>query len=204
MVMEGNRLFSTLEQYVMDYNRNSDDCHITIQRDLSRLDAELVSSNPPDLINLTYMDYIKYGEKDVLEDLEPYLESSILLDRKDFREAVLDSCTVKGRLVCIPDEIECTTVIGRASQLGSGAGWTAADVMAFAESHPDARLFKNNTFSAMIKTFFRDYDFTSGGGIREEIINIIVEEVSPCLNGAREYEEAAAIVQNRVRNMVQE
>ncbi len=157
LVMEGNRLFSTLEQYVMDYNRNSDNCHIIIQRDLSRLDAELVSSNPPDLINLTYMDYIKFGEKDVLEDLEPYLESSILLDRKDFREAVLDSCTVKGRLVCIPDEIECTTVIGRASQLGSGAGWTVADVMAFAESHPDAQLFKNNTFSAMIKTFFRDY-----------------------------------------------
>ena len=47
-------------------------------------------------------------------------------------------------------------------------------------------------------------DFTPREGIREEIINIIVEEVSLCLNGAREYEEAADIVQNRVRNMVQE
>ena len=44
-------------------------------------------------------------------------------------------------------------------------------------------------------------DFTPREGIREEII---VEEVSLCLNGAREYEEAADIVQNRVRNMVQE
>ncbi len=47
-------------------------------------------------------------------------------------------------------------------------------------------------------------DFTPREGIREEIINIIVEEMSPCLSGAREYEDAADIVQNRVKNMVQE
>ena len=47
-------------------------------------------------------------------------------------------------------------------------------------------------------------DFTPREGIREDIVNIIVEEMSPCLSGAKSYEEAAAIVQNRVKNMAQE
>ena len=47
-------------------------------------------------------------------------------------------------------------------------------------------------------------DFTSRNGIREEIINIVVEEMSLCLSSDKPYEEAAAIVQNRVKNMVQE
>ena len=47
-------------------------------------------------------------------------------------------------------------------------------------------------------------DFAPMDGIRKEIINIIVEEMSPCLSGTRAYEDAADIVQNRVRNMVQE
>ena len=381
LVMEaGDLLYDKLEQYVMEFNRNSEDYHITIRHtDPTRLDAELVSSNPPDLINLTYMDYVKYGQKDVLEDLMPYLEGSNVLDKEDFIESVLEACTVKGRLVCIPDEITCTTVIGRTSQLGSRTGWSAAEAMALAESHSRARLFINNSFSAMMREFFRDYileafvdwergecyfdseefiafikwvvehsdgadipmetllgtmpeerlldiltlvnsletlmiarayfgeeitvagyptvgggavhhgtainqlgivaasdkkegawqfiesflareqgiytflparrdrleemaakeaergihiilgpdmaedydcipeedleqiyaiidkaDFTPREGIREEIINIIVEEMSPCLSGAREYEDAADIVQNRVKNMVQE
>ena len=47
-------------------------------------------------------------------------------------------------------------------------------------------------------------DFTPREGIREDIVNIIVEEMSPCLSGVKSYEEAAVIVQNRVKNMVQE
>ncbi len=158
LVMATCFMFNELERYIMDFNRNSEDYHITIRyTDMERMDVELVSSDPPDLINLTYLDYIKYGEKDVLEDLTPYLEGSARLKREDFREAVLDSCTVKGRLAGIPDEIDCFTVIGRASQLGSRAGWTAAEAMAFTESHPQARLFVNNSFSAMIEKFFRYY-----------------------------------------------
>lgn len=46
-------------------------------------------------------------------------------------------------------------------------------------------------------------DFAPREGIREDIVNIIVEEMSPCLSGVKSY-ETAAVVQNRVRNMVQE
>lgn len=159
LVMAASILYDELEQYVMEFNRNSEDYQVIIRTygDLARLDAELVSADPPDLINLTYMDYAKYGQKDALEDLAPYLESSGVLDREDFHSSILDACTVKGRLVCIPDEIYCTTVIGRASQLGNEAGWSGAEAMAFAERFSQARLFQNNSFSAMIKEFFRDY-----------------------------------------------
>lgn len=85
------------------------------------------------------------------------LKESSLLDREDFPEAILEACTVKGRLVCIPDEMYCTTVVGRTSQVGAGAGWTAADVMALAEDNPQAELFLHNNFTLMVQELFRDY-----------------------------------------------
>ena len=158
LVMAGCNIFTRMEQYVMAFNRSSETYHITIEYcDMDGLDAALVSSDPPDLINLTDMDYTKYGEKDALEDLEPLLKESSLLDREDFPEAILEACTVKGRLVCIPDEMYCTTVVGRTSQVGAGAGWTAADVMALAEDNPQAELFLHNNFTLMVRELFRDY-----------------------------------------------
>ena len=47
-------------------------------------------------------------------------------------------------------------------------------------------------------------DFTLRDSIRTDILDIIVEEMSPCLTGNKTYEQAAAVVQNRVQNMVRE
>jgi formylmethanofuran dehydrogenase subunit E len=47
-------------------------------------------------------------------------------------------------------------------------------------------------------------DYTPARDREERVIDIIVEEMSPCLTGAKPYREAAAIVQNRVRILVQE
>ena len=158
LVMAGCHIHERMEQYVMAFNRSSETYHITIEYcDMDSLDAALVSSDPPDLINLTDMDYTKYGEKDVLENLEPWLAQSSLPGRENYPEAILDACTVKGRLVCIPDELYCTTVIGRTSQTGAEAGWTAADVMALARDNPQAELFLHNNFTLMIRELFRDY-----------------------------------------------
>ena len=47
-------------------------------------------------------------------------------------------------------------------------------------------------------------DFTPTGGIKDEIVGIIVEESANYMGGTRIVEEAARLIQNRVGTLVQE
>ncbi len=150
-----------LEDAVMRFNRENAGVHITLQiyegeEGLVRLDAELASSNPPDMLDLTRLDMAKYMEKQVLENLEPYLSESSVLKREDFLEGVLDGYTVGGRLAGIPDEFLCSVLLGRTAEVGTGAGWTVEDVVALTEAYPGRKL-NGNSFYYNLDNFFWDY-----------------------------------------------
>lgn len=152
----------SLVQYVLKFNRNNERYHVAMEYYQgeaagTRLDARIVSSNPPDLIDLTGMEVEKYAGKDVLENLNPYLEQSTVLGPEDFLENMLESYIVNGSLVCLPREFYCDTVIGRASQVGSMPGWTMEDVRILTEEYPQKELFYNAGISALVGKFFGSY-----------------------------------------------
>lgn len=136
-----------LREAVIKFNLNSSQYHVIIETygaslfasgEESRLDATLVSSTPPDLLDLH--DIYKYADRDALEDLAPYLEDSDLVPLDDYLESVLDSYTINGKLVCVPTQFAIFLVAGRASQLdamGLKGGWTMEDVYALTEKYPD-------------------------------------------------------------------
>ena len=151
-----------MEQAVAKFNRMNDDIHITVEiyngpEDEMRLDASIVSSDPPDLMDLQNMDIVKYAEIEALEDLATYLETSTVLDRGMFLENVLEGYTIGGRLVCIPARFDCRTVVGRESQAGADSGWDMEEVMAFAEEDPEQRLLNYQAFSYLLDDFCGDY-----------------------------------------------
>ena len=100
-----------LRDVVVEYNRQSGRYHCIIEQygndsgtgdagaDV-RLDAALLSSSPPDILDLRSVDIYKYAEKRVLEDLSPYMEGSGTVRREDFLDGVLEGYTIGGRLVC--------------------------------------------------------------------------------------------------------
>ena len=47
-------------------------------------------------------------------------------------------------------------------------------------------------------------DFTPTGGIKNDIVGIIIEESQSYMEGDRSVEEVARFIQNRVRTLVQE
>lgn len=151
-----------LEQYVMKFNRNSDKYRISMEyyqgeEAWARLDAQIVSSHPPDMIQL-YSDTIeKYARKDALADLAPWLEQSTVLSRNDFPENILNACTIKGKLTAIPNEFECQTVLGRSDQVGVQAGWAVEDVRNLMDRYPDSDLFRNMSFPNMVEKFLGNY-----------------------------------------------
>lgn len=158
----------SLEDSVLLFNRASEKYHITIQvyegeDAFSRLDAELVSSAPPDLLDLSGLDVAKYGGKQALEDLLPYLEGSASLQPEDFLEGILDGYTVGGRLVGIPSSFICHTLLGNTSEVGEHPGWKMEDMVWLTESYPGRKL--NG------RSFYRNLDTVCGAYIMERFVD---------------------------------
>lgn len=136
-----------LKQWVGMFNRENEKYHITLELYAldeveTKLNARLVSSDPPDLVDVNGLDVVSYAEKQTFEDLTPFLEDSKVLDEDQFFDGLLESYTIGGRLVCIPKGFYIDAVFGRASEVGSKAGWTGEEIMALAEEHPDRRLLQ--------------------------------------------------------------
>lgn len=121
-----------------------------------RLDATLVSDNPPDILVLDNLDILKYSNQQGMEDLSSYLEEGSP-GRGDFLENILDGGTVDGRLVCIPGGIYIDAFYGRSSQLEGFDSWTMEDVYQLTEQYPDADLFYGKTRDYMLETFCAPY-----------------------------------------------
>ncbi len=151
-----------LEEQVVAFNRASEKYRVVIQvyqgeEGMVRLDADLVSSNPPDLLDLQWLDVEKYAGRMVMEDLAPYLEDSAVLDREDYLDGVLDAYTINGRLSCIPSTFIIYTALGRVSQFGEEAGWDMEKAMELAERYPDYSLFGRMGFMANLDFCYSYY-----------------------------------------------
>ncbi len=146
---------SEIESAVIDFNKTSDKYRVVMKYYLSNdsewgdnsfddamalMNADLISKDGPDIIDLSYVNYENLANKGVLEDLSPYLESSSVLQRSDFVESLLNAHTINGKLVTIPARFSIATMVGKTDIVGDTPGWKLDDMIALANSYPDARL----------------------------------------------------------------
>ncbi len=133
---------SNLTTSITRFNRASSRYHVIVETFdgagwQERLDARIVSSDPPDLLDMSSrLDVQKYADKQGLEDLMPYLESSELLNPEIIQESILDGYTINGRLVCIPSRFRIRALIGRSAQIGTEKGWTMEGLQKTLEEYP--------------------------------------------------------------------
>lgn len=155
---------SELQAAVVEFNKMSDRYRVMIENyNMQKTDASLSSANCPDLLDTgtRSMGYglgwplEKYADKDVLEDLTPYLEQSEIIHKEDFLESIVEGYTVKGRLVCIPTYFYINPLIGRTSQVGEKRGWTFEDVKTLLETYPNSPVFTKKEMLYAI--FYQDY-----------------------------------------------
>ncbi|MCM1044522.1 MAG: extracellular solute-binding protein [Candidatus Gastranaerophilales bacterium] len=171
-----------LQTAVVNFNRQSDTCHLTIKNYLSydvwtettysdaiaTMNSEIASSNNcPDIIVLSRVNMESLAAKDVFEDLTPYLQKSSVLSQDDFLASALSGYTVNGCLVGIPKTFTMRTMVGRASDLGTQMGWTLGEMIDYAKAHPDSALINYADKSSILSTclmFAQDsfIDYTTG------------------------------------------
>ena len=186
-----------LQYSIADFNRENDRYHITLKKysseedGITLLDASMVSSSPPDLLDMTSMDILKYAEKQGLEDLSPYLEKSAVLNKDSFLESVFESYTVKGRLAAIPSQFRLNLLMGRVSQVGAEAGWTMEDMMELTERFPDSRLMRPRTFEFILRKVLSEF-------ILEEYIDW---ETGECRFDSEEFRELMRWMEKNYRGI---
>lgn len=150
-----------LSRLVADFNLQSSDCHVTLKMYRedeveTRLNASLVSKNPPDLLEMMTLDILTYAEGGALEDLSPYLEGSGW-KKEDYLESVVKGFTIGGKLVCLPRSFSVHTLAGERELFGEGAGYTAGKLMELTGEYPERRLRDARNLESLLRTYFDDY-----------------------------------------------
>lgn len=146
---------SDLQAAAVTFNKSNDKYRISIKTyydynnggenawndAITNFNNDLTSGNCPDIVALSNMDINQLVSKEVLEDLNDYLDKSTVLSREEFIPNVLDGYTIDDVLVGIPKYFNIQTVVGSAKDLGSDMGWSIDDMIAYADEHPKANLF---------------------------------------------------------------
>ena len=137
VIICGNEIQDTeLAKAVGRFNISNDKYHVEIREyDYDRLAAEIMAGNGPDLISVEGLGVSVCANKGIVEDLNPYLETSEILSRDMLNERVLDLYTVDGRLTCIPPSFCVVTLFGKESELGSEPGWTMEQFLHYVDEH---------------------------------------------------------------------
>lgn len=145
---------TVLQNQVAEFNRNNDDYKVEIkeyydrftdntiggtgrQDAITKFNLDIMSGNCPDILNLSYDDVSTYADKDVFEDLTPYLEASGL----NIMESVEEAYTFNDVLVSIPATTQIHTLVGRSEDVENITGWTLDEMIEYIESHPDETVF---------------------------------------------------------------
>ena len=103
---------------------------------LAQLNSDIVSGNPPDLINLSNMNVENYISKGILADLYPLMEQDSTLKKEDFVENALRIYEQDGKLYGICPTFTVMSLAGKAEDVGGRDGWTVADVQSLLASKP--------------------------------------------------------------------
>ena len=138
------------------FNRGNDKYHVKIKEYLDpqthdqadaagRMNADILSDNCPDILDLADLDLNALASKGLFADLNTFLESSSLLDWGDFLDNLLDAYTVDSKLITIPSCFSLKTVFGWRADVGESSGWTLDELIDYADAHPEAELFDNTS-----------------------------------------------------------
>ncbi len=149
-----------LEQRVIKLNKMNPDTRIRIKTFWEEVNYEEVdyedamaqfvtnmASDPEvDMIYFNsyspYADMMNFASKGLLIDLNTYLDADEEVKREDLMGSILDACSYGDKLVGLPTGFSVSTVVGKASDVGTEPGWSFADMKALLESkEPGTQLF---------------------------------------------------------------
>lgn len=131
---------SSLTALTVKFNRSQAQYHLELKNydSLTDLYNAILTKEAMDIIDLSGVNVESLLRQGVFEDLRPYLEQSESLAPSDFVEGILDTYTVGGKLIGIPDSFMLKTIAGDRTLLGDGGGLTLEGLLEIARRNPGA------------------------------------------------------------------
>ena len=148
-----------IRRNILDFNRESDQYRIEVRdyseyntdedysAGLTKLTAEILGGNVPDIIAVDGMPVDQFAGKGLLEDLWPWIEQDTEIGGRDgVMEQVLNAASLDGKLYQVSPGFNINTVAGLPKVVGDRAGWSLQDLLAAYENMPEgADIFGRGT-----------------------------------------------------------
>ncbi len=119
-----------MEEWIGQWNQSQDDYRIEIleyeDSDVgrARLNNEIVSGKAPDLFDLLDLNVSSFIQKELLEDLNPYLDAEGTISREDLLLSVLQTYEENGCLYGIMPQFRLEILAGKKALVGDASDWT--------------------------------------------------------------------------------
>lgn len=152
---------SSLTALAVKFNRSQEQYHLELKNydSLTDLYNAILTKENMDIIDLSGVNVESLLRQGIFEDLRPYLERSESLAPSDFVEGILDTYTIGGTLVGIPDSFTLKTLAGDRALLGGEDALTLEGILEIAERNPEALPIGETTKEEMMRylmTFNQD------------------------------------------------
>ena len=138
------------KERLVEFNKNSDKYRIYIkdysmydtmddyEQGLTRLNADIVSGNVPDIMLLSsQMPIESYVSKGVFADLNEFLEKDTELKKEALLPNVLEALSTEDGLYRIAPSFTITTFVGKTADVGKEPGWTMDEAIALLKTKPE-------------------------------------------------------------------
>lgn len=157
-----------LKNLVADFNSSNEEYMVSIvdystyntdsdkYAGLNKLNTEIISGNPPDLIDLRNIDAEQYISKGILEDLYPFIDEDLDLNREDFLENVLTAMGDGNKLYGLTTTFRINTIIAKTSDMDL-SNWNLQGLKEMFQSNPE--VFVGGTKISMLElacTYMQD------------------------------------------------
>ena len=148
-IVRFNKLNDTYEIQVRDYG---EEANLDEEAAIRQLNFDIINNSGPDILILpVYYSMDLYAEKQVLEDLYPYLDSDEELSKEDFLPNVMSAFERDGKLYGFPVSFDVDTMIGPSSLLGDKNSWTLEEMMDVVSGvDANTNFFENSSQSSVM------------------------------------------------------
>lgn len=153
IVGEGLGLGS-LDLVARRFNRSSENYRVEVEAfGFAQLEQVAVGgASVPDIIDVNVIDVALLKDKQLLEDLEPWLKKSKVISREEITDAAYEAGMLDGKLYSIVPRYSIVGVVTSGNAIGM-EGFTMKDYAAKAAENPDARVnAPSNTINLLRQT----------------------------------------------------
>lgn len=175
-------LDSDIRTQVIAFNRSHEDVRITLQdysvynteenweAGIEKLNSDILAGNVPDILVVpSNLDLSIYSNKGLFADLYEFLDKDESIKREDYLKNIIALGEYNGELYELITKFNAVTLVGKASDVGSGFNWTYDDVNALmAKKGDDVKLFPEDCTRSTVMyyginlSFDQFYDSNTG------------------------------------------